>query len=42
MQWSSVIISARRSNKDLLKVFSVSLSEEYERPGKGVERRVLV
>lgn len=43
MQWSDVIISAVRMNGDLLKVFSVSLPEEYERPGKElIERDTLV
>lgn len=42
MQWSGIIISAVRSNRDL-KVFSVSFPEEYERPGKELsERDILV
>lgn len=39
MQWSGIIISAMRSNRDLLKLFNVSLPEEYERPGKELSQR---
>lgn len=39
MQWSDIIISAVRMNGDLLRVFSVSLPEEYERPGKELSER---
>lgn len=39
MQWSGIIISAMRSNRDLLKLFNVSSPEEYERPGKELSQR---